>query len=251
MQLNKERQRKIRNMLHRSFPREDTPQFEQWERNQQMSTLLRLPPELRNRIYELVLDVGQIHVCFKKWKHRIQTRNGQRYYETTEGGFCCQILDRDQNPWKAISTTNAPSSAASPRRGMTLLSPVCRQLYHETALLPFRLNAWSFESAQVMDRYVMKEKRLPRPHRRAIRLLYSPVVLPAPVENYFGGLQMIVLDSGLTMVRRVVEPGSDIGRHRASLGWEVHSGTWKRTRAEGRRLVVDMDRLCPPEDEIW
>ena len=28
MQPNKERQRKIRNMLHRSFPKEDTPEFD-------------------------------------------------------------------------------------------------------------------------------------------------------------------------------------------------------------------------------
>jgi hypothetical protein len=28
MQLNKERQRKIRIMLHRSFPKEDSPEFE-------------------------------------------------------------------------------------------------------------------------------------------------------------------------------------------------------------------------------
>ncbi|KAK4097674.1 hypothetical protein N658DRAFT_518468 [Parathielavia hyrcaniae] len=234
MQPNKERQRKIRNMLHRSFPKEATPEFELWERNHQNSPLLRLPPELRNRIYELVLDVGQIHVCFKKWKHRVQTRSGQRYYETTEGGFCCRILDRDQNPWKTIDA----AFECSPRRGMTLLSPVCRQLYHETALLPFRLNAWSFESAQVMDRYVLKEKKLPRPHRRAIRLLYSPVVLPAPVENYFGGLQIIVLDSGLTMVRHVVEAGPDSAQ-RATIGWEVHCGTWKKSRGGGRRLVLD------------
>jgi hypothetical protein len=121
---------------------------------------------------------------------------------------------------------------------MTLLSPVCRQLYHETALLPFRLNAWSFESAHVMDRYVMKEKKLPRPHRRAIRLLYSPVVLPAAVENYFGGLQMIVLGSGVTMVKRVFEPGPDSG-HRATVGWDVHCGKWKKSPAGGRCLVVD------------
>ncbi|KAK3306389.1 uncharacterized protein B0T15DRAFT_509776 [Chaetomium strumarium] len=222
MQLNRERQRKIRNMLHKSFPKEGTPEREMWERNQQSSPLLRLPPELRNRIYELVLDVGQINVRFKKWELRQRTRrNGQRYYETIEGGFWCLVLDRDQNPWRSLRSTYP----AAPR-GMTLLSPVCRQLYHETVLLPFRLNAWSFESAHVMDRYVMKEKRLPKPHRRAIRLLYAQAVLPAAVEKYFGGLEEVVLETGLAMVKRLVETGPEDDR-RHIVAWDVCSREWK------------------------
>ncbi len=190
------------------------------DRNQQFSPLLRLPPELRNRIYELVLDVGQINVCFKKWEHKLRTRNGQRYYETTVGGFWCRILDKDQNPWRE------PKAAPPPRRGLKLLSPVCRQLYHETALLPFRLNAWSFESLHVMDRFVMKEKRLSLPHRRAIRMLYAQTVLPTAVEKYFGGLEVVVLETGLTMVRRVSENNPERGRTKTA-AWDVYHRKWK------------------------
>jgi len=194
-----------------------------FDRNQQISPLLRLPSELRNQIYELVLDVGQINVCFKKWEHRAHTRtNGQRYYETIAGGFCCRILGQDQNPWREPKE----SSGKPPRRGLKLLSPVCRQLYHETALLPFRLNAWSFESLHVMDRFVMKEKRLALPHRRAIRLLYSQTVLPAAVEKYFGGLEVIVLETGLTMVRQTPERSTDNAR-RQVVAWNVHQRKWK------------------------
>lgn len=102
---------------------------------------------------------------------------------------------------------------------MTLLSPVCRQLYHETVLLPFRLNAWSFESLRILDRFIMKEKRLPLPQRRAIRLLYTQTVLPTPVEKYFGALEMIVLESGLTMVRRI-EDDPEHG-NRKVIGWDL------------------------------
>ncbi|KAL2156676.1 hypothetical protein VTH82DRAFT_1421 [Thermothelomyces myriococcoides] len=217
MQLNKERQRKIRNALHRSLPQEDTPEYALWTRNQQSSPLLRLPPELRNQIFELVLNVGQINVCFKRWEHRLRTKpgsTGQRHYETIEGGFYCRILERNQNPWRAHHDDGPP-----PRRGMTLLSPVCRQLYHETALLPFRLNAWSFESLRVMDRFVMKEKRLPRQQRRAIRLLYTQTVLPTPVEKYFGALEVIVLETGLTMVRRVEDDPEH--ENRRVIGWDL------------------------------
>jgi hypothetical protein len=202
-----------------------------WERNQRLSPLLRLPPELRNRIYELVLDVGQIHVCFKRWEHKARVRNGQRYYETSEGGFYCRILDRDQNPWRDRDPRprkqhQQPSDRSGPPRGMTLLSPVCRQLYHETALLPFRLNAWSFDSLHTMDRYIMKEKRLPLAQRRAMRLLYSQTVLPTPVEKYLGGLEVIVLESGLTMVKRVVEPSPENG-YRRTISWDLRHKEWK------------------------
>jgi hypothetical protein len=56
--------------------------------------------------------------------------------------------------------------------GVTLLAPVSRQLYRETALLPFELNAWCFESAAVLERYVLRERRLAPEQRRALRTLY-------------------------------------------------------------------------------
>lgn len=192
-----------------------------WERNQQLSPLLRLPPELRNRIYELVLDVGQIHVCFKRWEHKPRLRNGQRYYKTTEGGFGCRILERGQNPWQS-----AKSIQPSPTRGMTLLSPVCRQLYHETALLPYSLNAWSFETRHVMERYLIKEKRLPRPHRRAIKLLYSQHVLPSSIEKYFGGLKTVMLEYGITMTKRLENADPENPRRQPG-AWDVSRHVWK------------------------
>jgi hypothetical protein len=77
-----------------------------------------------------------------------------------------------------------------------------------------------------MDRYVMKEKRLPKPHRRAIRLLYAQSLLLSPVEKYFGGLQEIVLESGFVMVKKAVEPGpEDDGRRK--FAWHVSPQKWK------------------------
>jgi hypothetical protein len=118
-------------------------------------------------------------------------KNGHRCYDTIEGGFYCRILGKDQNPWVGLegNTMEPP-----PRRGMTLLSPVCRQLYHETVLLPFRLNAWSFQSMHVLDRFAIKEKRLPRLHRRAIRLLYVQTLLPKSATKYFVGPEVMVLE---------------------------------------------------------
>ncbi|KAK0621873.1 hypothetical protein B0T17DRAFT_535294, partial [Bombardia bombarda] len=242
MQPNKERQRKIRNELHRSFPKAGSPELELWEQNQTSSPLLKLPAELRNKIYNLVLSVGQINVCHKRWAHRAHTRPGttQRYYETIEGGFWCRILPAEVDPWRPSQTAILPPRASHssrlaidhyppvepPPRGMTLLSPVCRQLYHETALLPYALNAWSFESTWVMDRYVMKEKRLPMPQRRAIRILYSQQVLTAAVEKFFGGLEVILLSGGTKMTKHVIESDPESAGRRTVM-WEVEPYRWK------------------------
>ncbi|KAK3688693.1 hypothetical protein B0T22DRAFT_160874 [Podospora appendiculata] len=235
MQQNKERQRKIRHELHKSFPKPGSLEFELWDRNQRLSPLLRLPPELRNRIYELLLSVGQINVRYKRWEHRIRTdssnssssssnrsHNQRPLYDTIEGGFWCRLLAREQDPWQQ----QPPPAAHMHGTGMTLLSPVCRQLYHETALLPYSLNAWSFESAHVMERYVIKEKRLPLPQRRAIRLLYSQHVLTAHVEKFFGGLEVVLLTGGTRMTKRVIEADPENAGRRTVL-WEVAHRWWE------------------------
>ncbi|KAK4160311.1 hypothetical protein QBC43DRAFT_114109 [Cladorrhinum sp. PSN259] len=220
MQLNKERQRRIRQDLHKSLPSEGTPELEIWHRNQQQSPLLRLPPELRNRIYDLVLRVGQINVCYKKWEHKKRFRKGVPYYETREGGFWCRILRREQNPW--------PGNAfrVEPPHGLTLLSPVCRQLYHETALLPYTVNTWSFESRYVMDRYVVKEKRLPLSHRRAIKILYSQGVLTAALEKYFGGLEVVLLEGGVKMTKHIIDADPEHAGRRM-ITWDISNTWWK------------------------
>ncbi|KAK0742094.1 hypothetical protein B0T21DRAFT_381792 [Apiosordaria backusii] len=206
MQLNKSRQRKIHNKLHKSLPIEGSRESELWNQNTH-SPLLRLPPELRNRIYELVLSVGQIQVIFKKYQFRVINNgtigNSRPTYETLPGGFGCLILDREENPWPTAHLHKSVPPAEREKasiytwgRGMTLLSPVCRQLYHETVLLPYRLNAWSFRSIAVMDRFLVKERRLPKSHRGAIRVLYSQCVLTAAVEKLFAGLEVVLLDGG-------------------------------------------------------
>ncbi|KAL2258672.1 hypothetical protein VTK26DRAFT_7947 [Humicola hyalothermophila] len=239
---NKQRQRRIRHSLHKSLPKEGTVEFELWRRNQQLSPLFRLPPELRNRIDELVLSVGQINVCFRNPKPRRPKRDSQLTAATTTTatttttidatstrgrGFYCRILPRHQNPWRpqrrGDKNNHTTAPPPSPPRGMTLLSPVCRQLYHETVLLPYALNAWSFESRRVMERYVVKEKRLPLPQRRAIRVLYAQGFPPRELVAYLGGLQLVVLESGRVLTRRGRE--TDRG---AEVAWLVsHCIKWE------------------------
>ncbi|KAK0670296.1 hypothetical protein QBC41DRAFT_318230 [Cercophora samala] len=238
MQLNKSRQRKVHNKLHKSLPIEGSRESELWNQNTN-SPLLRLPPELRNRIYELVLSVGQIQVIFKRYQFRAisnGTSNNNTHrplYETVPGGFGCVLLGREENPWPTAHLHKSVPAAEREKapcyhwpRGMTLLSPVCRQLYHETVLLPYRLNAWSFRSYAVMDRFLVRERRLPKSHRGAIRVLYSKCVLTAAVEKMLGGLEMVLLDGGVRMVKRVVEVDKDHGDKRV-VYWDIEKKWWE------------------------
>jgi hypothetical protein len=85
-------------------------------RNRQESPFLRLPPELRTRIYEIALGGKQIRVCDVKScaaaRHRCRTRAKKLRYNTY---FHLR------------------------RRNLTLLV-TCRQINAEARLLPFALN---------------------------------------------------------------------------------------------------------------
>ncbi|KAH8882949.1 hypothetical protein GQ53DRAFT_883776 [Thozetella sp. PMI_491] len=208
--LNKTRQKRIRKGLHTSLPDEGTPELELWQLNRDDSPFLRLPPEIRNRIYELLLSVGQINVHYVPWVHKSKT-------QSTKGGFGCQLLRREQNPFTP-KRDGQPGAGAGRIRGLTLLSGVCRQLYHETVLLPYQLNAWSFENNYVMERFVLKERRLSRFQRRAIHTLYVKDGLNPAMEKFFGGLKVLLLGDGTRLVKT---PASDPdGSARTKYTWK-------------------------------
>lgn len=175
--------------------------------NRLASPLLRLPFELRLQIYRLVLGDRQIHIFFVPWQHKkcIEKGSGQEYTETTKGRFRYEVLEKRQDPWKATDRRSKdlrkppappPSAGAQQQQQITLLSGVCRQLYLETALLPHQLNTWSFETMSVMERYILKENRMPLVQRRAVQTLYCKERLPKVLEKKFGGLKAIVWKDG-------------------------------------------------------
>ncbi|GKT90161.1 hypothetical protein Ct61P_08011 [Colletotrichum tofieldiae] len=114
--------------------------------NRARSPLLRLPPEIRNKIYRLLLAARRIHV-----RHDPKTSS-----------FHCVALRPTANPW-----TYKRHHILS--RGLTLLVRVCRQLYHETELLPYRECVWSWQTPGLMERYLLTERRMGVAQRRAVR----------------------------------------------------------------------------------
>lgn len=164
--------------------------------NKLTSPLLRLPYELRLQVYQLLLGDRQIHIRFVPWQlKRGQPRRSKADLESVKGHFRYEVLPYKQNPWTPEAEKLWEAACKSPNATearLTLLSGVCRQLYHETALLPQGLNTWSFESIHMMERYILRESRMALQQRRAIEILYCKDRLPRDLRNKFKGLKVIV-----------------------------------------------------------
>ncbi|KAK1625206.1 hypothetical protein BDP81DRAFT_483905 [Colletotrichum phormii] len=152
------------------LPEQGSREAELWELNRNQSPLLRLPPEIRNKIYRLLLSNMGIHVL----------------HDPKTGSFHCLALRAGANPWTCVPTTTSPTrhilepERDTPKtkkkrsrpvlgRGLTLLVLVCRQLYHETELIPYRECAWSWATPGLMERYLLTERRMGIAQRRVLR----------------------------------------------------------------------------------
>lgn len=143
-----------------------------------------------------------------QYKGRVKrTKADKDRPETVKGHFRYEVLQKRQDPWAPAvvqmweSAPEAPALASSPRKSaseprLTLLSGVCRQLYHETSLLPQKLNTWSFETVHLMERYILKENRMPLQQRRALHTLYCRERLPKDVQKKLKWLKVIIWKDG-------------------------------------------------------
>lgn len=95
------------------------------KRNSTASPLLTLPPEIRNRIYDLVLGRQRLWIGYVRHEHKFKTTKGHRERTHIPGGLYHRCnLDR----------------------GLHLgFLCVCRQTYGEAALLPCTLNRFIFQ----------------------------------------------------------------------------------------------------------
>lgn len=202
-----------------------------YELNKLASPLLRLPSELRLQIYHLLLGGRQIHIRFVPWQLKRNVKRTKTEKDSIKGHFRYEVLPYKQDPWTAgveqLWQAAAASSQAAGGR-LTLLSGVCRQLYHETALLPQNLNSWSFESVHMMERYILKDNRMPLQQRRAIAILYCRERLPRELRNKFKGLKVIIWKDDQNLRWQELDVFPDISwKDRKELverSWRWHSG---------------------------
>ncbi|KAF9871249.1 hypothetical protein CkaCkLH20_11170 [Colletotrichum karsti] len=193
-----------------------------WDLNATVSPLLRLPPEIRNKIYSLLLSSRRIHVM----------------HDPKTSGFHCVTLRPAANPWtyvencddehdhdsdgenqeKKKNRRNGHNKRKSKRkgkrhllsRGLTLLSPVCRQLYHETDLMPYRECAWSWATPGLMERFLLTERRWGVLQRRSVREVCVRGIpgygnLSRRLRVFLGGLEVVWFWDGGGWICEVVE----------------------------------------------
>lgn len=116
-------------------------------RNHSASSLLRLPPEIRVRIYSLVLGGQRVWIYHnaRRLKWRTPERTRLEAGQSVQPG---QYFHRGGN--LSHSTADPPISTEPLKHALHLgLLRVCRQIYTETALLPYALNTFTFKDDSV------------------------------------------------------------------------------------------------------
>lgn len=174
------------------------------ESNSTNSLLLALPPEIRNRIWRLVVANRTIHV-------QVWTIKGIVHWvcvnDRTDRDIAMDIKASNQHKHPDYDTFHReccryPLSRA--RLKLSLLR-VCRQVYDEAALLPFKYNTFSIES---FDALVPFLKSLVPSQARAIKSITLPFACDrkdasesALIKSKLSGLQhltcFVVMDNTL------------------------------------------------------
>lgn len=158
-----------------------------WSVNQSKSPFLRLPEEVRTQIYTYILG-GQT-ICIGYETYRQRETAGKLPTVVPSFRYACAVYNkRNVNPF------GSQLPFVSVVYKYTPLNNICRQLYCETATLPFALNTLAFSTHNVMFNFLYREQRLSREQRDAITSITLQRELPtANFLVYMRNLQKVVL----------------------------------------------------------
>jgi hypothetical protein len=149
-----------------------------WSANQSDSPFLRLPAEVRNRIYEYALGSQTINIGYETYEE-----------EQPVFKYHCTVFSRMTNPFKERQQHYVKIS-----KGFTLLNNICRQLYLETAVLPYKLSTIAFDSNNIMVNFLLHEQRLSRSQRHGFKQIIVRNCLPgANMLTYLPNLEKVYL----------------------------------------------------------
>jgi hypothetical protein len=105
--------------------------------------------------------------------------------------YNCTVFSHSTNPFKADQQPYVRISTK-----FTLLNNVCRQLYLETAVLPYKLSKFAFDSHNIMVNFLLHEQRLSRQQRHALTKLLVRNDLPgANMLTFLPNLEKVLIDS--------------------------------------------------------
>ena len=173
-----------------------------WSLNQSRSPFLRLPEEVRVRIFGYALGGKTITIGYETYRTVQNVSEPDKVVPTFR--YCCAVYSQlNVNPFKKqlpyINVT----------RSYTPLNNICRQLYNETATLPFTLNTLAFSTYNTMFNFLFLEQRLSREQRDAITSITLQDALPMPnFLTFMPNLQNVVLVDDL--------PGNSKGTYKVT-----------------------------------
>jgi hypothetical protein len=143
--------------------------------NQANSPFLQLPENVRSLIYTYALGGKTINISYETYRTTAHPTKSKRVQEVVPVfQYQCKVYDGRRNPFTTISQPWMKPPATS----LTLLNGVCRQMYKETATLPYQLNIIAFDSHNVMFNFLFMEKRLRVQQLDAFEELMLPETLP-------------------------------------------------------------------------
>jgi hypothetical protein len=142
--------------------------------NQADSPLLQLPENVRSLIYRYALGGKTINIGYKTYHITLDPTRPKRVQRIVPiFKYRCTVFEGRRNPFTTISQPYVKTSTS-----FTLVNGVCRQMYEETAALPYRLNMIAFDSYNIMFNYLFIEKRLGGQQLDAFTELLLPETLP-------------------------------------------------------------------------
>ncbi|RYO12183.1 hypothetical protein AA0121_g9318 [Alternaria tenuissima] len=143
--------------------------------NQANSPLLQLPEDVRNLIYKHVLGGRTINISYENYRTTYDPTKPKRAQDVVPVfKYRCTVFDGKRNPYTAV----AAQPWLKPPTTFTLLNGVCRQMYEETATLPYQLNLIAFDSHNIMFNFLLLEKRLRLEQLDALTEFMLPETLP-------------------------------------------------------------------------
>jgi hypothetical protein len=143
--------------------------------NQTNSPLLQLPENVRNLVYTYALGGKTINISYETYHttaHPTKSKRVQAVVPVFK--YQCTVLDGKKNPYTTVSQPWVKPPATT----FTLLNGVCRQMYEETATLPYQLNLIAFDSYNIMFNFLLMEKRLRLEQLDAFTEFMLPDTLP-------------------------------------------------------------------------
>jgi hypothetical protein len=116
--------------------------------------------------------------------------------------YYCTVFNQLVNPYKERQQPDVGIFIE-----FAMVNNVCRQLYLETAALPFALNRIAFETYSVMFNLIGHEQRLSRQQRHALKTLMLGDDLPgANILTLLPNLEKVYL-AGIDQVQQRIQGG--------------------------------------------